>query len=62
VGLAEIHGFKWIIDRFSLVFAGLCKSRSIVRSTGLGWLKRLFGRFVVVCTKLEIDFIRENRA
>jgi len=41
--LAEIHGFKWVIGCFSLVFAGLYKSRSIVRSTALGWLKACFG-------------------
>jgi len=32
VGLAEIQGFKWVIGCFSLVFVGLCGSRSIVRS------------------------------
>jgi len=34
--LTEIHGFKCVIGCFSLVFAGLCRSRSIVRSTALG--------------------------
>jgi len=29
VGLAEIHGFKWVVGCFSLVFAGLDTSRSI---------------------------------
>jgi len=36
VGLAEIHGFKWVMGCFSFVFAGLYISRSIVRSTALG--------------------------
>jgi len=34
--LAEIHGFKWVIGCFWLVFAGLDRRRSIVRSTALG--------------------------
>jgi len=38
-----IHGFKWFIGCFSLVFAGLNRSRSIVRSTTLGWLKPCLG-------------------
>jgi len=36
VVLAANHGFKWVIGCFSLVFAGLDRSRSIVRSTALG--------------------------
>jgi len=36
VVLAEIHCFKWVICCFWLVFAGLDRSRSIVRSTALG--------------------------
>jgi len=36
VGLAGIHGFQWVISCFILVFAGLDRSRSIVRSTALG--------------------------
>jgi len=35
VVLAEIQGFKWVIGRFWLVFAGLGRIRSIVRSTAL---------------------------
>jgi len=62
VELAEIHGFKWVIYCFLFVFAGLYGSRSIVRSIALGVAWSLFGRFVVVNTKLEIDFIRETRA
>jgi len=42
MGLAEIHGFKWVIGSLSLVFAGLY-SRSIVRSTALGVAWSLFG-------------------
>jgi len=34
--LAEIHGYKWVIGCFSFIFAGLYRSRSIVRSTALG--------------------------
>jgi len=36
VVLAEIHGFKWVIGCFWLAFAGLDRSRSIVRSAALG--------------------------
>jgi len=36
VGLTEIHGCKWVIGSFSPVFAGLDRSRYIVRSTALG--------------------------
>jgi len=36
VRLSEIYGFKWVIGCFSLVFAGLERSISIVRSTALG--------------------------
>jgi len=44
VRLDEIHGFKWVIGCFSLVFA----ARSIVRSTSLGGgLKLVWGFFVV---------------
>jgi len=43
VVLAEIRGFKWVIGCFSLVFAGLDRSRSIVRSTALGVAQSLFG-------------------
>jgi len=31
-----MHGCKWVIGCFSLVFAGLDISRSIVRSAALG--------------------------
>jgi len=44
------------------VFADLDRSRSIVRSTTLGVALSLFGEFIVVYKKLEIDFIRETRA
>jgi len=30
VVLAEINGFEWVIDCFTLVFAGLGRSRSIL--------------------------------
>jgi len=43
------------------MFAGLDRSRSIVRSTALGVALSLFGGFTVVYKKLEIDFIRETR-
>jgi len=36
VVLAEIRGFKLFMGWFSPVFAGLDRSRSIVRSTALG--------------------------
>jgi len=36
VVLAEIEGVKWVIGRCWLVFAGLDRIRSIVRSTVLG--------------------------
>jgi len=62
VVLAEIHGFKWVIGCFWLVFAGLDRSSSIVRSTALGVAWSLYGRFIVVYTKLETDFIKETRA
>jgi len=61
VGLAEIHVFKLGIGCFSLVFAGLDRSKSIVRSTALWVAWSLFGGFVVY-TKLEIDFIKKTRA
>jgi len=38
VVLAEIHGFKLVIDWFSPVFAGLDRSRSIARALALGWI------------------------
>jgi len=41
VVLAEVLGFKLVIDRFSPVFAGLDRSRFITRSTALGWLLKL---------------------
>jgi len=44
VVLAEIHGFKWVIGCFWLVFAGLDRSSSIVRSTALGVAWSLYGR------------------
>jgi len=36
VVLSEIHGLKWVIGCLWLVFSGLDRSRSIVRSTALG--------------------------
>jgi len=36
VAMAEIYGFEWVIDCFSLVFAGLDRNSSIVKSTALG--------------------------
>jgi len=36
VVLAEIHDFKWVKGCSWPVFAGLDRSRSIVRSTALG--------------------------
>jgi len=43
VGLAEIHNYKWVIGCFWLVFAGLDRSRSIVRSATLGVWYTKFG-------------------
>jgi len=43
VRLAAIHGFKWVTGCFSLLCASLDRSRSIVRSTALGWLKACLG-------------------
>jgi len=37
VGLAEIHGFQWVIGCFSLVFAGLARSRSAGVGLKLVW-------------------------
>jgi len=36
--LAKINGFKLVIGWLSPVFAGLDRSRSIARSTEMGWL------------------------
>jgi len=44
------------------MFAGMDRSRSIVRLKALGLASSLFGGFAVVYTKLEMDFIRETRA
>ena len=59
--LAGIHCFELVIGWFPPMFAGLDRSRSIVRSTALGVALSLFGGFTVVYKKLEIDFIRETR-
>jgi len=62
VGLAEIHGFKWVIGCFSLVFAGLYRSQSIVSQQHWGALKLVWCVRILVYTILEIDFIRKTRA
>jgi len=43
VGLAEINRSKLVVGCFSLVFAGLDRSRSIVRSTALRVVKACLG-------------------
>jgi len=43
------------------VFSGLDRSRLIVKSTALGWLRACLGVRSSI-HKMEIDFIRETRA